>query len=131
MFISKRQASLLITTLFSSNHGAFASEPVDIEVTNTLFNLLNVYDNCPDQVAALETCQGGNGNFTSCVDCAWTDLLDGSENPSCDILLSQAAGDYSECTLCDGGCDEELNSMLVCAVDLYCGGDEQPVSMVL
>lgn len=119
--------ALLIAAFFSANH-ASATKTVDIEVTNTLSNIMNVYDNCPSEVAALETCNDGHGAFTSCADCAWTDLLDGTESSSCGDLQSQAAGDYSSCTSCLNECEDELNALLLCAVDLYCGGvGEQPV----
>ena len=129
MNISKR-ASYFIAVVSSVYHGASATRDVGIEVTNTLFNIMNVYDNCRDEVATLETCNGGHGDFTSCTDCAWTALLDGTVDPGCQHLLGDAGNDYSECTSCKNECEEELESMLTCAVNLYCSNaeQEQPVS---
>jgi hypothetical protein len=62
---------------------ASKSKKIDQAVTNTLDNVMNIYDNCPSDVEAVESCYGGHENFTSCVNCAWTNLLDESEQPGC------------------------------------------------
>jgi hypothetical protein len=111
---------------------ASKSKNIAVAITNTLDNVMNIYDNCPSEVEALESCYGGHESLTSCVNCAWTNLLDESEQPDCTRLHEVADQDYAQCTECNAvECNDELEAMLTCAVGLYCSESDDDVNAKL
>jgi hypothetical protein len=88
--------------------------------------VINIEDHCQAEVDELEECyENHEAELEECVNCAWIEVLSGTADVHCDdgiqaVLETKAA----ECDRCLTECGEQQASLLSCAVDLYCPGEE-------
>jgi hypothetical protein len=105
----------------------------DGSAEETVDTLMNIFANCPDEVADLESCYADQAALMECVNCAWIDILS-ETSVDCDGLQAALEADAATCDSCLSECEEQQASLITCADSLYCqesDGDVEPPKLVV